>query len=193
MSENRVLINLSNHHIHLTTEDLEALFGKGHTLTKTKDLMQPGQFATEETVTIVGPKGKLEGFRVLGPVRKETQCEILASDIFKLGVKGCPVKESGHLDGSFPFEIVGPAGSLKKDRGLIVALRHIHFDPESAKKFGVADHEIVSLKIAGERGATFENVVCRVGPTHSLECHLDFDEGNAVGIGNGAMGEIIKR
>jgi len=193
MSETRVLINLSNHHIHLTTEDLEFLFGKGHTLTKKKELMQPGQFAAEELVTIVGPKGKLEGIRVLGPVRKETQCEILASDIFKLGVKGCPVKESGHLDGSFPFEIIGPCGTLKKERGMIVAQRHIHFDPESAKKYGVVDHQVVSLRIDGERAAVFENVVCRVGPTHALECHLDFDEGNAVGIGNGAFGEIIKK
>lgn len=192
MSETRVLINLSNRHIHLTTEDLEVLFGKGHTLTKTKELMQPGQFASAEQVTIVGPKGKMEGIRVLGPVRKETQCEILASDVFKLGVKGCPVKESGHLEGSFPFEIIGPAGTLKKERGLIVALRHIHFDPESAKKYGVVDKQIVKLHVGGERGATFENVVCRVGTSYALECHLDFDEGNAVGIGNGAFGEIIK-
>jgi putative phosphotransacetylase len=193
MPETQVLINLSNRHIHLSQEDLEALFGKGHQLTKTKDLMQPGQFATEEQVTIVGPKGKMEGLRVLGPVRPETQCEILASDVFKLGAKGCPVKESGHLEGSLPFEIIGPAGSVKKARGLIIAKRHVHFDPESAKRFGVADHEVISLRISGERAAVFENVVCRVGPSHSLECHLDFDEGNAVGIGNGAMGEIIKK
>ena len=192
MPETRVLINLSNRHIHLSQEDLEILFGKGHQLTKTKDLMQPGQFATEETVTIKGPKGQFDGVRVLGPVRKETQCEILASDIFKLGVKGCPVKESGHLEGSFPVEIVGPAATLKKERGLIVAKRHVHFDPESAKKFGVADSEIVSLRVEGERGATFENVVCRCGSAHALECHLDFDEGNAVGIGNGAFGEVVK-
>jgi putative phosphotransacetylase len=193
MSETKVLINLSNHHIHLSVEDLAVLFGADHPLTKTKDLMQPGQFATEEQVAIVGPKGKIEGFRVLGPTRTETQCEILASDIFKLGVKGCPVKESGHLDGSFPFEIIGPKGSLKKARGLIVAQRHIHFDPESAKKCGVVDKEIVSLHVGGDRGATFERVVCRVSPFYALECHLDFDEGNAVGIGNGSFGEIVKK
>lgn len=192
MPETRVLINLSNRHIHLSVEDLAALFGPGHQLTKTKELVQPGQFAADETVTIVGPKGKFEGVRVLGPTRPETQCEILASDIFKLGVKGCPVKESGHLEGSFPFEIVGPKGTLKKARGLIVAKRHVHFDPESAKKYGVVDKEIISLRIEGERAATFDNVVCRCGPAHALECHLDFDEGNAVGIGNGAYGEVIK-
>jgi putative phosphotransacetylase len=193
MPETKVLINLSNRHIHLSTEDLEVLFGAGHQLTKTKDLMQPGQYATEEQVTVVGPKGKIEGMRVLGPVRSETQCEILASDVFKLGVKGCPVKESGVLDGSFPMEIVGPAGSLKKARGLIIAQRHVHFDLESAKKYDVKDKEIVQLRVAGERGATFENVVCRVSPKYALECHLDFDEGNAVGIGNGSSGEIVKR
>lgn len=193
MPETHVIINLSNRHIHLSQEDLEILFGKGHQLTKTKDLVQPGQFASAETVTLMGPKSSFEGLRVLGPVRPETQCEILASDIFKLGVPGCPVKESGHLDGSFPMEIVGPAGRVKKARGLIVAKRHVHFDPESAVKFGVKDKEIVSLKVGGERAVVFENVVCRVGPAHKLECHLDFDEGNAVGIGNGALGEIVKK
>jgi len=192
MPESKVLINLSNHHVHLSVEDLEILFGKGHQLTKTKDLMQPGQFATEELVTVVGPKGKLEGMRVLGPVRKETQVEILASDIFKLGVKGCPTRESGHLEGSFPMELVGPAGSIKKERGLIVAQRHIHFSPADAEKAGVKDKEVVKLRVSGLRGATFDNVVCRVNPNFVLECHLDFDEGNAVGIGNGFTGEIVK-
>jgi putative phosphotransacetylase len=135
----------------------------------------------------------MEAIRVLGPVRPETQCEILASDVFKLGVKGCPVKESGKLEGSFPFEIIGPAGSVKKDKGLIIAWRHIHFDPASAEKFGVKDKDIVSLRVPGDRAAVFENVICRVGPTHALECHIDFDEGNAVGIGNGAMGEVLKK
>jgi putative phosphotransacetylase len=193
MPETKVLINLSNRHIHLSQADLETLFGKGHQLTKTKDLMQPGQFASEEQVTIAGPKGKMEGIRVLGPVRPETQCEILASDVFKLGVKGCPVKESGKLEGSMGFEIIGPAGTVKKDRGLIIAWRHIHFDPASAEKFGVKDKDIVSLRVPGERAAVFENVICRVGPTHALECHIDFDEGNAVGIGNGAFGEVIRK
>jgi putative phosphotransacetylase len=192
MSETRVLINLSNRHIHLSVQDLAVLFGAGHALTKTKDLMQPGEFATEESLTLVGPKGKIEGIRVLGPTRTETQCEILASDIFKLGVKGCPTKESGQLDGSFPMELVGPAGGVKKARGLIVAKRHIHFDVESAKRFGVADKEIVKLHVGGERGATFDGVVCRVSASYALECHLDFDEGNAVGIGNGSFGEIVK-
>jgi putative phosphotransacetylase len=188
-----MIVNLSNRHIHISAEDLEALFGKGHKLTKTKDLIQPGQFACAETVTIKGPKGSFEGVRILGPERKETQCEILASDQFKLGVPGCPVRESGQLDGSAPFEIVGPAGSIKKDKGLIIAKRHIHFSPADAERFGVVDKQKVSLKVGEDRGAIFLNVVCRVNPTYALECHIDFDEGNAVGVGNGSLGEIVGR
>jgi propanediol utilization protein len=193
MPETRVIVNLSNRHIHVSKEDLAALFGAGATLTKTKDLMQPGQFACDECVTIKGPKGSIEKVRILGPERKETQCEILSSDVFKLGVPGCPVRESGQLEGSSPFEIIGPAGSVKKAQGLIIAKRHIHFDPPAAARFGVKDKELVSLKVGGERSAIFENLVCRVHETYALECHLDFDEGNAVGIASGAMGEVIKK
>ncbi|HTX73627.1 MAG TPA: phosphate propanoyltransferase [Rectinemataceae bacterium] len=193
MPETRVLVNLSNRHIHVSKEDLEALFGPGHSLSKTKDLMQPGQFACDECVTIKGPKGSFDNVRILGPERKETQCEILASDVFKLGVPGCPTRESGQLDGSFPFEIIGPAGRVKKAKGLIIAKRHIHFDPESAKRFDVKDKELVSLRVGEERAAVFENLVCRVHESYALECHLDFDEGNAVGIASGAYGTVIKK
>ncbi|MDP2790271.1 MAG: phosphate propanoyltransferase [Rectinemataceae bacterium] len=191
MPETKVVINLSNRHVHVSRADLDILYGKGHQLTKTKDLIQPGQFACAETVTIKGPKGAFEGVRILGPERKETQCEILASDQFKLGVPGCPVRESGQLDGSAAFEIIGPAGSIKKTQGLIIAKRHIHFNLEEGARFGVVDKQLVNLKAGGERGAIFLNVVCRVNAAYALECHLDFDEGNAVGIGNGTLGEII--
>ncbi len=193
MPETRVIVNLSNRHIHVSREDLDLLFGAGHALTKTKDLMQPGQFACDETVTLKGPKGKFEGVRILGPERKETQCEILASDVFKLGVPGCPVRESGQLEGSMGMEIVGPAGTVKKEKGLMIAKRHIHFDPEAAKRFGVVDKELVSIRVGGERSAVFENVVCRVHASYALECHLDFDEGNATGIASGAMGEVVRK
>jgi len=192
MFETKVLINLSNRHIHLAREDVEALFGKGHQLTKTKDLVQPGQFACDEVVTIQGPKGRFEKVRILGPERKETQCEVMASDSFKLGFKSLPCRESGQLEGTESFEIIGPAGTVKKSKGLIIAKRHIHFDPKSAERYGVKDKEIVKLHAGGERGATFDNVICRVGSNYALECHLDFDEGNAVGIGNGSMGEVIR-
>jgi propanediol utilization protein len=193
MPETKVVVNLSNRHIHLSREDVEILFGAGYQLKKTKDLGQPGQFACEETLVVKGPKGSLEGVRILGPERKETQCEILASDVFKLGLPGCPVRESGQLEGSMPMEVIGPRGSVKKTKGLMIAKRHIHFDPEAAKRFGVVDKELVSLRVGGERSAIFENLVCRVHPTYALECHLDFDEGNAVGIGSGAMGEVLKK
>jgi putative phosphotransacetylase len=190
--ESSVVVNLSNRHLHLSREDLKVLFGNGYALTRTKDLIQPGQFACAEHVTIEGPGGSLQDVRILGPERGETQCEILASDTFKIGAVGCPVRESGHLEGSFPFTIVGPAATLRKSRGLIIAQRHIHFDLESAHRFGVEDGEIVHLRVPGERGAVFENVVCRVHQSYALECHLDFDEGNAAGIRNHASGELIK-
>ncbi|TFG84415.1 MAG: phosphate propanoyltransferase [Spirochaetales bacterium] len=193
MSENGVIVNLSNHHMHVSKEDLAALFGVGHGLTKTKDLMQPGQFACAETVTIRGPKGAISGVRILGPERKETQCEILSSEVFKLGVPGCPVRESGKLDGSMGFIIEGPAGTVNKDKGLIIAKRHIHFDPKSAQEFGVRDNELVDLKVGGERGAVFHNLVARVNENYALECHLDFDEGNAVGIASGVQCEVIRK
>jgi len=191
MPETNVLINLSNRHIHLSRDDVEALFGKGYSLTKTKDLMQPGQFACEECLTVKGPKGALEKVRILGPERKDTQCEILSSDVFRIGLPGVPVRESGQIEGSSPFEIVGPKGTVRKDKGLIIAKRHIHMDPASAGRFGVADKQLVRLRVAGERGIVFENVVIRVSASFALECHLDFDEGNACGIGSGARGEIV--
>jgi len=193
MPETKVLVNLSNRHIHLSAADLAVLFGQGSSLSKVKDLIQPGQFAAGEFVTIKGPKGQIDNVRVLGPTRSETQCEILMSDVFRLGVPGCPVKESGQLEGSSPMEVIGPKGSVKKDRGLIIAKRHIHFDPESAKRFGVENGEVVDLHVGGARAVLFENVGCRVRPDFALECHLDFDEGNAAGIGNGVEGTVRKR
>jgi len=193
MPETKVLINLSNRHMHLSREDVEALFGPGHQLTKLKDLLQPGQFACEELVTIKGPKGSIANVRILGPERKETQCEILSSDVFRLGVPTCPVRESGKLDGSTSFVIEGSKGSVKKDKGLIIAKRHVHFDPASAEAFGVKDNELVDLRVDGERGAVFLNVICRVNSAYALECHLDFDEGNAVGIGSGSYGHVVRR
>jgi len=192
MPETKVLINLSNRHVHLSKEDVEILFGAGYSLKKTKDLLQPGQFACEECVTIHGPKSSIANIRVLGPERKETQCEILASDVFKLGFPSVPVRESGQLEDTPSFIIEGPKGRVTKQKGIIVAKRHIHFDPESAAKFNVADKEIVNLIVNSERGAILMNVVCRVNPAFALECHLDFDEGNALGIASGAFGEVQK-
>jgi putative phosphotransacetylase len=191
--ENRVLVNLSNRHLHISQQDLETLFGPGHQLKNVKDLMQPGQFACEETVTLVGPKGSIENVRILGPVRAQTQVEVLQSDVFKLGKVQPPVRESGALAGSAPFKLVGPKGTLERSEGMVIAMRHIHMDPASANRYGCADKQVVKLRVGTPgREAILENVVIRVSPSYALECHIDFDEGNAVGIGNGSMGEIIK-
>lgn len=192
--KNSVLVNLSNRHIHLSQEDVEILFGKGHQLTHIKDLMQPGQYACAETVTIVGDKGSIANVRVLGPTRAETQVEILQSDVFKLTANAVPVRESGKLSGSASYELVGPAGRVKKDYGMIIAVRHIHLDPKSAEEMGLVDNQVVRLRVgAPGREVILENVVCRVNASYALECHIDFDEGNACGVGNGARAEILRQ
>lgn len=190
--KNSVIVNLSNRHIHLSQADVDVLFGQGYQLTRTKDLMQPGQYACEETVTVVGDKGKLEKVRVLGPTRAETQLEILQSDAIKLTRNPVPARESGKLAGSASFELVGPAGSVKKEQGMVIAVRHIHLDPKSAEDFGLVDNQVVKIRVgAPGREIIFENVVARVSPSYAAECHIDIDEGNACGIANGTMAEII--
>lgn len=190
--KHQVVINLSNRHIHLSQEDVETLFGEGHQLTHFKDLMQPGQFACEEVVTVVSDKGQIANVRVLGPARPETQLEVLQSDLLKLTRNPVPVRESGKLDESAGFELVGPKGRVQKKSGMIVAKRHIHLDPESAEKMGLVDNQVVKLRVGTPgREVIFENVVARVNPAYALEAHLDYDEGNACGISNGTMGEVI--
>lgn len=184
-------VGLSNKHLHLSKDDIEALFGKGHQLTPTKDLKQPGQFASEEKVDIVGPKGTLKSIRVLGPARTETQIELALTDARAIGITA-PVRESGKLEGTPGVKLVGPAGSVDIDHGVIIALRHIHLSPEQAIEAGVKDKEIVKIKFEGERGVTFDNVLVRSGEGHFSEIHLDTDEGNAAGLVNGQLGEIVK-
>lgn len=186
-----VKIGLSNKHVHLSQEHLEVLFGKGHELTPTKDLVQPGQFASEEKVDIVGPKKTLTGIRVLGPVRPETQVELAMTDARTLGIKA-PVRESGHLEGTPGCKLIGPCGEVELDHGVMVAQRHVHLNPQQAIEAGVKDKDIVCLKIDGERGLIFDNVVVRSGDKHEREVHLDTDEGNAAGCGPDATAEIIK-
>lgn len=187
----KVEVGLSNKHLHLKQEDIEALFGKGHSLTPTKPLKQPGQYACEEKVDIVGPKGTLKGVRVLGPARPETQIELAMTDARAIGVSS-PVRESGKLNGTPGVKLVGPAGEVDLDHGAIVALRHVHLSPEQAIEAGVKDKDFVSIKFDGERGLTFDKVLVRSGEGHESEIHLDTDEGNAAGLNNGTLGEIIK-
>ena len=176
-----VPVGISNRHIHLSQADLDQLFGAGYQLTPMKELSQPGQFACKETVTICGPKGAIEKVRVLGPVRKETQIEIVAGDCFKLGVK-VPAKLSGDLAGTPGITVVGPKGSVQTAQGLIVAQRHIHMAPADAQVYGVQDGQIVKIRVGGLRGGIYDNVAIRVTTSSKLECHLDTEEANAMGV-----------
>lgn len=187
----KVKIGLSNKHVHLSQEDLETLFGPGYELTPSKPLVQPGQFAAEEKVDIVGPKRTLSGIRVLGPVRKETQVELALTDARTIGIKA-PVRESGKLEGTPGCKLVGPCGEVELDHGVIAALRHVHLNDEQAREAGVKDGDWVSIKIEGERGLTFDHVLVRAGAKHEREVHLDTDEGNAAGCGPDTECEIIK-
>jgi len=188
---NEVQIGLSNKHLHLRQEDVDALFGKGHCLTHTKDLIQPGQYACDEKVDIVGPKGVLKGVRVLGPARPETQVELALTDARAIGLK-VPVRESGKLDGTPGCKLIGPAGEVELEKGVIAALRHVHLSPSQAEAMGVKDKDIVSVKVDGERGLIFNNVLVRAGEAYFGEIHFDTDEGNAAGLGSDAVGTIIR-
>ncbi|TFG61507.1 MAG: phosphate propanoyltransferase [Spirochaetales bacterium] len=184
------VVHISNRHIHLCREDLDALFGRGHELVKMKDLQQPGQYAAEETVEITGPKGTLQKIRVLGPLRPQTQVEISGTDQFALG-SSAPVRESGDVAGTPGIRLTGPAGNADIKQGLIRALRHIHMTPKDAEAAGVENGEFVSVRIKGDRPAVLEGVLIRVSEKYSLEMHIDTDEANAVGMPAEAMGQIV--
>lgn len=182
-------VGVSNRHIHLSKEDLEVLFGEGYKLNELKPLSQPGQYAAKEVVSIAGPKGYLANVRVLGPARRESQLEISKTDGFTLGVK-CPVRESGNLKGSGDICVIGPKGSIILKEKVIIAKRHIHMNTDEANQFNVVDGQIVSIVTTGERKAAFGEVLVRVHPDFSLECHLDVDEANACGLSSKDSVEI---
>ena len=189
---NTVLVETSARHVHVTEEDIKVLFGEGATLTKKKDLSQPGQFACEERVTLVGPKKSIPNVSILGPARSKTQVEVSFTDARTLGIDA-PVRESGDVAGTPGCKIVGPCGELDIAEGVIVAKRHIHATPEDAEKFGLKDKEIVSVKInSNGRSLVFGDVVVRVSPKYALAMHIDTDESNAAFATPGMMGEIIK-
>ena len=186
----KVLLETSARHIHLSQEHVDILFGAGHQLTHKKDLTQPGQFACEERVTVVGPKKEIKNVSILGPVRKESQVELSATDARSIGLNA-PVRESGVLEGSAPCKLVGPAGEVELEYGVIVAKRHIHITPEDAQAFGVSDKEIVKVKADSEgRSLIFDDVVVRVSPSYATAMHIDTDEANA--CGGATVGEIVK-
>jgi acetate kinase len=183
------LVEISAHHIHLTQEHVEALFGKGHQLTKHADLSQPGQYACKEQLTIVGPKGRVERVRILGPARKYTQVEIAMTEQFKLGIHP-PIRESGDIADTPGCALESPNGSVQIDQGVICALRHIHMNPEDALRYGVRDKSFVRVRITGNRELIFGDVLVRVDPSFKLAMHIDTDEGNAANVKTGAHGYI---
>jgi len=182
---------VSARHIHLSREHVDILFGNGYQLTRKKELMG-GQYASNELVTIVGLKLRaIENVRILGPVRKQSQVEISATDAVKLGIKA-PVRESGDLKGSAPVAVVGPKGALYLEEGCIIAQRHIHMAPADARAAGVQDGDIVSVKADNERGTVFNHVKIRVHDSFTLEMHIDTDEANAARIATGQTVTIVK-
>ncbi len=187
----RIPISASVRHVHLSREHVQALFGQGHQLTVKHELSQPGQFACEEMLVLVGPKGRIPKVRVLGPERPETQVEISRTDEFILGIDA-PIRASGDTKGSPGLRLEGPAGAVDLDHGVIQAQRHIHMSPDDAQKFGVKDKDWVMVRVGGERGIVFDDVLVRVHKSYRLDMHLDTDESNAADLAPGATGWMIK-
>ncbi|HHT05415.1 MAG TPA: phosphate propanoyltransferase [Hydrogenispora sp.] len=187
----KVPVGVSNRHVHLSQEDLETLFGKGATLTVKKDLSQPGQFAAEETVNLIGPKRSIPNVRILGPVRPQTQVEISLTDSFTLGITA-PVRDSGNLENTPGLIIEGPKGRIEIEEGVIVAQRHLHLHDTEAAELGLKDQDYIQVKVDGPRGLIFDQVLVRVSPKFKKDLHLDIDEANAAGLKTGDLVTIIK-
>lgn len=183
-------VEASGRHVHLSREDVDKLFGEGYTLTKLKDLSQPGQYACKERVTITGPKGSIKNVVVLGPCRNETQVEISLTDGSTLGLKA-PIKQSGDLEGTLSIKISTQYGEVELDKGLMVAKRHIHMTPEDAIKFGVSNNESVKVKVLGKRPLIFDDVIVRVSKDYRTFMHIDYDEANACGFSKGTFALIV--
>ena len=191
ISKEYVQVEVSARHVHLSQADLEKLFGPGTTLTPKRELSQPGQFLSEQRVTLVGPKGRKENVSVLGPVRKATQVELSNSDARGLGVKA-PLRESGDVAGSGAITLEGPKGSVEIPEGVIVAHCHIHMTTADARRMGLSDNQHVSVEIGGERPVVFKDVIVRVSDKFRCRMHIDTDEGNATSLGKLTLGRIIK-
>lgn len=191
--ENQVLVEISARHVHVSQQDLETLFGKGYELTVKKMLSQPGQFACEERVKVVGTKGEFPAVSILGPCRKDTQIELSLTDARSIGVTA-PVRESGDIAGSGACKLVGPKGEVELTQGVIAAKRHIHATTADAEKMGLKNGQIVQVEIptANGRNLTFGDVVVRVSDSYALAMHIDTDEANAAGMSPNTMGTVIK-
>ena len=189
--EKKVLVETSARHVHLTEEHIAILFGEGASLTFKKALSQPGQFACEERVIVVGPKKSIANVIILGPARKASQVEVSLTDARTLGI-AAPIRESGDVAGSGACKLVGPCGEVDLTEGVIAAKRHIHFTPENAKEFGVEDKQIVSVKISNaDRSTVFGDVVVRVNENFAPAMHIDTDEANAACAFGECWGEVI--
>ena len=189
--EKKVLVETSARHVHLTEEHIAILFGEGAMLTFKKELSQPGQFACEERVTVVGPKKSIPNVIILGPARKASQVEVSLTDARTLGI-AAPIRESGDVAGSAPCKLIGPCGEVDLAEGVIAAKRHIHFTPEDAKNFGVVDKQIVSVKITNPyRSTVFGDVVVRVSEKFAPAMHIDTDEANAACAFGQCYGEVL--
>lgn len=187
----QIKLGISARHLHVTQEHLEILFGKGATLTPMKYLVQPGQFAAEEKVTLVTAKGNLPNLRIIGPLRPQTQVELAIADARKIGLNP-PIRNSGDLNNSAAVTLVGPKGQVEIKEGVIIAARHLHLAPATAEKYGIKDKDIVKLVFPGERALTFDNVFTRVSTACADEVHIDTDEGNACCAENDMLVTIIK-
>lgn len=189
-NELMIPVGVSNRHLHLSSYDIQLLFGENYELTPLRQLSQEGQFAAKEQVTLLGPKGLIKDVRVLGPARGETQVEISITDGFQLGIHP-QVRLSGSIEDTPGLTLIGPKGCVSLQKGVIVAQRHVHMSPENASEFGVNQGETLLLQTPGERSVIFTDVVVRVDPNFQLDFHLDLDEGNAAGLKTGDQVKVI--
>lgn len=189
---NPLVVNISARHCHLSQESVEVLFGKGHTLTPKKDLYMDGQYAAQESVTLIGPRSRIiSNLRILGPCRDFDQVELASTDAISLGFK-IPTRNSGDIEGTPGCMLMGPAGFLKMDKGVIRAAPHVHMHPDDAAYYGVENKTFMKLRVGGDLGVTFDRIYVRVDPSFKLEVHIDTDEGNACGFGPDTPCELIK-
>lgn len=189
--QNTFEVEASGRHVHLSRQEIDALFGPGYQLTKVKDLSQPGQFVCKERITVAGPKGLFQNVVILGPERSESQVEVSMTDTRILGINA-PVRESGKTEGTPGVTLMNRSAVVTLSHGLIVAKRHIHMTPEDALKNKVSNSQIVQVKVEGTRPLIFDDVVVRISPRFATYMHIDYDEANACGLTKGARGYILK-
>ncbi|MFH1957385.1 MAG: phosphate propanoyltransferase [bacterium] len=189
-SQKPVVCNVSSRHVHVTEDVFRGLFGSSYPLRKLRDLRQPGEYASKETVEVSGPKGVLKKVRILGPLRKYTQVEVSRTDCYALGISA-PVRESGNIKGSAPVKLAGPQGEVDLQEGCIVARRHIHMTPSDADAFNLTDGQQGRIQFSGGRSGILNDVLIRVAPNYILECHIDTDEANAFDFKSGGYIYIV--